>query len=157
MYDHLPTALRAATDIKKDKLQLVPAIPSIAHILHSPAARAHIHKMNYIQMQIRDGTKLCIARPSQPKGALVEKWGKSDRVDPFWWVAETHAEADVHTVLKFIRLDGHKLPVLVNTKAVKKNQALLVYRPKNPKRKLADAILDEDQDAANKGKAAKAP
>ena len=71
-------------------------------------------------------------------------------------MAETHVEADVNMVLKFTKFDGHKLPMLVNTKAVKKNQALLVYRPKNPKSKLADAIVDEDQDAANKGKAAKA-
>ena len=152
-----PTALRAATDIKKDKLQLVPAIPSIANILQNdPTPQQLGHKMNYIQVQIHDGTTLCIARPSQSKAALVEKWGKSDKVDPFWWVAETHVEEDVNMVLKFTKFGGHKLPMLVNTKAVKKNQALLVYRPKNLKRKLADAIVDEDQDAANKGKAAKA-
>ena len=152
-----PTALRAATDIKKDKLQLVPAIPSIANILQDgPTPQQLGRKMKYIQVQMHDGTTLCTARPSQPKGALVEKWGKSDKVDPFWWVAETHVEEDVNMVLKYIKLGGHKLPMLVNTKAVKENYALLVYKPKTPKRKLADAIVDEDEDAANKEKAAKA-
>ena len=51
-------------------------------------------------------------------------------VDVVWWIGDTDSEVDANVSIKHEMYSGVTVPVLVNTKPIKKHSLLLVFKAK---------------------------
>ena len=139
-----PQALRAAVDCIKDAIQLVPTVRSLGYIAVQKCASV-LEIKTQAKNDKGEGIVLYLLKhPQVTRHTSVAKWEKADCVVPYYWVGETSDKCAVNMKVHFVKHNGYNLPVLCNTKAVKKNDILSVYKePKKAPVKLGTAASVE--------------
>ena len=132
-----PHGLRAAVDMKKGELVLYPVCNSLSQIGTKAADQAT--PVPAVGVKTNDGKPLVfyISHMSKPSTEVTSKWKDMVGVSPVSWLLETD-ESDANMVRKEWEQGGFKIPYYANSKAIKKNQRILVA--KGTLKRKADAI-----------------
>ena len=113
-----PTSLVAAEDVPKGSLKLVP-FTTLSNIFCEK-------KTAGVELKIGKSS-VFVTTPPKPHDNNVMP---HQVFSPFWWVQKTSDESLVNMTLQAKKVEGNTMPVLVNSKAIKKHDVLYQYQAK---------------------------
>ena len=130
LYTICPHAVYASEAIAKHALRLAPLTHIVSLFTEKKSTCVAVHV-----------GKTPIYATSLPRPSNQEDVGKYSFV-PYWWVENTTEEAAANMHLASVKIDNVSFPVLQNTRALKLNERLLVFKKKVIKAPLANALAD---------------
>ena len=131
-----PTAVRAAANIAKGELVIVPIGPMSTITIYGSASSVNTGHSIKIGEDVHT---FSINRTAQPKGVNVAEWGADDTINPAWWVGTTSVQDDANVAWKTVTYGEVKIPVLTNAKPIKKDTLIQLFKVAITKRPLEGA------------------
>eukprot|EP00959_Pyramimonas_sp_CCMP1952_P469138 9494420-Pyramimonas_sp.AAC.1 len=120
-----PAAVRAAAPIKKEEFRIVPACPLGA--ISTTKGADSIWSGHAVGAE---STKIYLNKSVQPREPNAADWKHESLVDVIWWIGSTDSETDANVAIKHEIICGSTVPVLTNTKLIKKHALLQFFKPK---------------------------
>ena len=134
-----PADLRAKAQIPKGKLEMSPAteLRCISSRLSSGVPHAQVASNTF-----------CLSEPSRARSLNVEGWKPEAVFVPYWWVGTTHNEVEANIALKKHNDKdfGVSFNVMTNTKVIKANERLLLYKARAIKSSSAKAAPFDEKE-----------
>ena len=131
-----PSEVRAAKAFAKGSLHLVPAtdLKGISG-RKGPAS---------VPFQVGKET-VFLVEPTRPRGNNSAEWKADCVVVGYWWVSTTGEQSDANMELKTHKEKNtnNSVSVLVNKRAVKAHERLLIYQPKKATTALSQATVSK--------------
>ena len=120
-----PAAVRAAAPIKKEEFRIVPLCPLGA--ISTTKGAESIWSGHTVGAE---SAKIYLNKSVQPKEPSVADWKHESLVDVIWWIGSTDSETDANVAIKHQVVCGSTVPVLTNTKPIKKHALLQLFKPR---------------------------
>lgn len=150
-----PNGLRAAKDFARHELVIALCV-GYAWITSTKGAFETGHS---IKGDDNETVAFYINKPVQPNEARVDDWDENAKVTPFCWVTSTATKEDANVDLKFTKVDGVSIPIMQNTRNIKRFDLIQFFKAASTRSPL-EGVTVERNAVDGKGKAeakAKAP
>jgi len=125
-----PSEVRTGASFKKGELVLLPTTV-LQKISLSVIAKAAV------TVDVRPYT-FSIEAPAKPSTTDVSRWGKNVMISGYWWVGTTSDQSMANMVISKKTQASLTIPALVNSRALKIDEVLMVYKAPD-KKQLAKA------------------
>lgn len=118
-----PSEARVLHLVPKGKLELIPAT-DLKAISTKPSAGACEVRLN--------SDLFWLSEPSRPRSAQSAGWRQDSLMVPFWWVVSSNNKEEANLMEKAFTCQKHGVTFkgLVNSRALKVNERLVLYKPK---------------------------